>query len=195
MGYNRATYFMRRNTLFVVIAIIAALFFTSCAKSLVPRATSTINSVGLRELNLVRADYKILNTIEATARVQLTIKSKSFEIKDPDGNFTLLYKMSFSPFKKAGSGDTYKLTKFKGILTTGYLTNDYGPMDCSSPEEVVRRIAIYRCISLAKEQGADGIIEPVISTNVEQTKSGLASDVIMYQTTVSGKAIVLKTDK
>lgn len=186
---------MKRSILVFGIAIVAALFFTSCAKTLVPRATSTINSVRLSELNLVRADYKVLNTIEATARVQLTIKAKSFEIKDPDGNFMLLYKMAFAPFKKGGRGDTYQLTKFKGILTTGYLSNDYGTMDCSSPEDVVRRIAIYRCIALAKEQGADGIIEPIISTNVEQTKSGLATDVIMYQTTVSGKAIVLKNDK
>ena len=54
---------------------------------------------------------------------------------------------------------------------------------------MVRNLAIYRIINAAKVRGADGIIEPVISTNVEQR----GRDIVL-KTTVSAKLIKLKTD-
>ena len=57
------------------------------------------------------------------------------------------------------------------------------------PEYVVRNLAIYRLINASKVRGADGIIEPVISTNVEQRGND-----IVFKTTATAKLIKLKTD-
>jgi len=76
----------------------------------------------------------------------------------------------------------------------GYLSNDYdnelfdiGPY----PHWIVRRLAIYRLINAAKISGGDGVIEPIISTNVEQ---GRSSHDIVLKTTVSAKLIKIKPD-
>ncbi len=52
-------------------------------------------------------------------------------------------------------------------------------------------MALYRLVNLAREYGADAVIEPTISTNVEQT--GTRS--ITYKSTVTAKIIKLKTDR
>ena len=59
------------------------------------------------------------------------------------------------------------------------------------PHWIVRRLAIYRLINAAKVAGADGVIEPIISTNVAQ---GRRSRDIVYKTTVSAKLVKIKPD-
>ena len=197
MGYNRAQNYMKKLFLSFAI-IIAAMFLSSCASNMVPLATNTINTVRLEEMNLVRADYEVLNTVEASARVQVTMSKKKLEIIDPDGEFSLEFKkkpISLRKLLKGSDVPRWVLKDFDGVMRAGYLANDYGSLDWSSADDVVRRIAIYRVISLAKEEGADGIIEPIISTNFEQTSSKRRGDVFILNTTVSGKAIKLKTDK
>ncbi len=49
---------------------------------------------------------------------------------------------------------------------------------------------MYRLINVAKTNGADGIIEPIVSTNVEQS----GKDDILYKTTVEAKIIKLHTN-
>jgi len=81
-----------------------------------------------------------------------------------------------------------------GIVRLGYLSNDYSEqlMDIPPyPHWLVRRIAIYRLINAAKVAGADGVIEPIISTNIEQ---GATKKDIIYKTTVSAKLIKIKPD-
>ena len=76
----------------------------------------------------------------------------------------------------------------------GYLSNDYYEELFNIPPYphwIVRRLAIYRLINAAKIAGGDGVIEPLISTNVEQGKSNRD---IVYKTTVSAKLIKIKPD-
>ncbi|MBO8429009.1 MAG: hypothetical protein IAC68_03630, partial [Bacteroidetes bacterium] len=47
----------------------------------------------------------------------------------------------------------------------------------------------YRLINVAKTNGADGIIEPIISTNIEQSGKD-----ILYKTNVEAKIIRLHTN-
>ena len=72
------------------------------------------------------------------------------------------------------------------------MSNDYRGETVSliQPEEIVRRLAMYRLINVAKANGADGIIEPIVSTNVEQT----GKNDILYKTTVEAKIIKLHTN-
>ena len=79
-------------------------------------------------------------------------------------------------------------------MKLGYLSrgiNGLSGVGIMTPEELSRRMAIYRAINMVQQYGADGIIEPTVSTNVEEVKK----DVVVYKTTVTGKIIKLKTNK
>ncbi len=91
------------------------------------------------------------------------------------------------------NGKTGIECKHDSILKLGYLQNDYQrtAIDIKHPEEVVRQLAIYRLINVAREYGADALIEPTISTNVEQT----GKRTITYKSTVTAKILKLKTDR
>lgn len=82
------------------------------------------------------------------------------------------------------------MTKFKGFFKVGYLHNDHANASISNPEDFARKLAIYRLINISNEMGADGIVEPVVSTNVVQEDK----NTVIFKTTVSGKAIRLKTN-
>ena len=84
--------------------------------------------------------------------------------------------------------------RIKGIVRLGYLSNDYDEELFNIPPYphwIVRRLAIYRLINAAKVAGGDGVIEPVISTNVEQGRSNRD---IVYKKIVSAKLIKIKPD-
>lgn len=174
----------------ITIIAIAAFLTASCGstRSFMPTAVSTVKSVSFDELNLVSTDYEILNRIEAQASIVVKIDDESYVISDPDGTFKLEWQKD-----KAGQ---WNLEDYEGVLRAGYLANDYGNVEdmLRSPESIVRRIAIYRLINLVKEQGGDGIIEPIISTNVED-HSDRRNNSITFQSTVSGKVIRLKSGK
>lgn len=169
--------------LFIIIAV--AIVATSCASNsalVIPKAVNTVNSVRLNELNLEREDYEILNTATATATITYTESygGANRKIVGENNEFMLLY----------SSGKKGLSVKFSGILKFGYLANDYEIQgDVLHPEEVARRVAIYRIINQVYQYGADGVVEPVISTNVEQVGKS-----IVFQTTVSAKLIKLKTN-
>lgn len=153
----------------------------------VPKAINTINSVGLAELNLKHGtDYTIVNTVTADATILYSEQKKGQQItlKEENGEFKLVYKFNNETL------DWY-LTDFDGIARFGFLNNDYGKVSLRDayPEAVVRNLAIYRLINISKVRGADGVIEPVISTNVEQRGKE-----IVFKTTVSAKLVKLKTD-
>lgn len=167
----------------LIIALIAFVT-TSCAQRdlMIPKAVNTVNSVRLSELNLDRKDYKILNTATAEATIMYTENSTGTSIKivSENNEFILNYVLGKNGWS----------CKYSGIVKFGYLANDYGiSSDILQPEEVARRLAIYRLINTVKQNGADGVIEPVISTNVSSK-----GRVVTYKTTVSAKMIVLNTD-
>lgn len=168
---------------------LCAMFMTSCrsALSVIPQATNTINSVDLKELNLERKDYIVLNTVNAEATLTAHFSDDNVKVEDPSGEFSLTWEKD----KKTG---IWSPDRIKGIVRLGYLSNDYenelfdiGPY----PHWIVRRLAIYRLINAAKMAGGDGVIEPIISTNVEQ---GRGRNDIVYKTTVSAKLIKIKPD-
>lgn len=172
--------------LFALLFCAAALASCSPAKRVImPRAVNTVNTAPLADLNLERKDYEVLNTISAEAMVNYSYDKRGAktQIIDRDGEFSM----------KFTTGKFGIVCKHNGILKLGYLQNDYQgtTTDITQPEEVVRRLAIYRLVNIAREYGADAIIEPTVSTNVEQTGKNL----ITYKSTVTAKIIKLKTDR
>jgi len=185
---------MLNKKLIIASMTMACMFtMTSCfapkkmTQRIVPKAINTINSVGLDELNLKHGtDYTIVNTVTADATIFYSEQKKGEQItvKEENGEFKLVYRWDNEDYK-------WKLVDYEGIARFGFLTNDYGSVSLRdpAPEDVVRKLAIYRVINASKVRGADGIIEPVISTNIEQRGKE-----IVLKTTVSAKLIKLKTD-
>ena len=167
-----------------LMALFVVMSLSSCggSKTLVlPRAVNTVNAVGLSELNLERNDYQILDRITAEASVVYKETSGTVKLSDDAGECEVTY-------KKTPMGLTMR--KFKGFFKMGYLHNDYSSVNYNNPEEFARRLAIYRLINMSNEMGADGIVEPVISTNIAQE----GKNTIIFKTTVSGKIVKLNTN-
>lgn len=171
-----------KKVLFITLAV---LLLTSCGvqrKMVIPKALSTVNTAGFAELNLDREDYEILNTVTATAVVSSVHNGNIIKLQEENDEFTL----RFVP-NKFGSYDC----NYSGVVRMGYLSNDYNynPEDLFYADELARRLAIYRMINIAQQNGADGVIEPTISISVEQMGKA-----VMMKATVVAKIIKLKTD-
>lgn len=172
------------NLAAVLMSFVVVMTLSSCfgKKALVlPMAVNTVNTVGLSELNLERKDYEVLDRITAEASIIYKETSGGVKIIDENGECEVSYKNT-----KKGQ----IMTKFKGIFKVGYLHNDHANAGFSNPEDLARKLAVYRLINISNEMGADGIIEPVVSTNVAQQDN----NTVIFKTTVSGKAIRLKTN-
>lgn len=173
----------------LLVTILSAIVLSSCKLAIVPKAINTINSVSLEELNLERKDYKVLNTITADASIIYKQFGNTITIQDANGDFSIVFKRKFS----WRSGYYWIYDSFKGVARYGFLANDYGKVENYSdisPEDMARNIAIYRLINACKVAGGDGVIEPIVSTNVGQQGNS-----IVFKTTVSAKIIKLNTDK
>lgn len=176
---------MKKKLFFGIICGVIAILISSCgsSKSILPTATSTVNAIRLDELNLDREDYQVTKTITAEAVVFSKEVYGNWTIYDANNDFSLTFKRN-----KDG---VYVRTGFMGIFKMGFLSNDYGPIDYDDPHGLVRRLAIYRLINQIQSEGGDGVIEPVISTNVEQVDR----NTVAFKTIVSGKMIKIKDDK
>lgn len=177
----------------VFTLVVAAIVMSSCGftqrieSQRIPTAVNTINSVRLEELNLKHGtDYTIMAnaTGEATVIYKEQKRGTRIIIEEENGECKLISEYDANKEK-------WILKEFDGIARFGFLSNDYGQTFAHmlDPEYVVRNIAIYRLINFAKVKGGDGVIEPVVSTNVEQ----VGKDII-FKTTVTAKLIKLKTD-
>lgn len=175
---------MRKGLRFIYVAMLMATMMVSCSKSIIPTAKSTINSVSLEELNLARADYDLIENIEASATIEATVYGKGYTLKDPQGDFSIKIKKDGKVF---GGVPVTEIKSSSGVLRLGYLANDYADYQRNDPEDIARKLAKYRLIQLAKEKGADGVIEPIITMNIEQT----GWNKYTYYCTVSAKAIKL----
>ena len=175
------------------MTMVCTLMMTSCGgpqrmtQRIVPTAVNTINSVGLSELNLKHGtDYTIVNTVTAEATIIYTERRKGQEIilKEENNEFKIVYTFDSETERRY-------ITDFDGVARFGFLTNDdFGESySTRNPEYVARNLAIYRLINQAKVRGGDGVIEPVVSSNVEQRGKD-----IVFRTTASAKLIKLKTD-
>ena len=183
---------MNKSYYFLVM-LVCTIVLSSCKLMIIPKAINTVNAVSLEELNLKRDDYKIMNTITAEAIVTYKQNSSNkITVQEKNGEFRFIYKYSKGVF---GRNAGWKLDSFSGVARLGYLDNDYEKYetyvaDAIKPEFMARAIASYRLINACKVAGGDGVIEPIISTSVEQ--SGANS--VTYKTTISAKIIKLKTD-
>ncbi len=184
----------KNNLLLAVVLMTSTFMMTSCVATqqkmtqrIVPQAVSTINSVGLSELNLKHGtDYTVMNTVssEATVLYSEQRKGQQITLREERGEFKLVYTFD-------NEQEKWYLTDFEGIARFGFLSNDEGRISLreANPEYVARNFAIYQLINASKVRGADGVIEPIISTNVEQRGKEIA-----FKTTVSAKLIKLVID-
>ncbi len=188
MVYNWQQNLMKR-IITLTLSAFTLLLTVSCRSSspIMPTAVSTVHSVSFDELNLTNKDYDILNRIEAQAVLDFEYDNDEITISDPEGSFKIEYK------RNKVNGWEYE--DYEGVFRAGFLANDYGTVDTDkpNPESFVRRLAIYRLINLVREQGGDGIIEPVISTSIEENTG--KKNAIRFLTTVSGKVVRLKSSK
>ena len=172
-----------------------ALVMTSCfaKKSLViPTAVSSINDpISLRNLNLTKDQYQIINTETAEASVEYEESglgiSKKIKITEANNEYTLIFK------KNDDIVGGYEI-KYDGIVKVGYLYHDQnnirdiGEYYKPDPSWFATGLAIYRLINSVQEQGADGIIEPVITMKV-----GEKGKKVIYTATISAKLVKIKT--
>ncbi len=171
------------------IPAIGMILISSCGstqRTVIPQAVNTVSTVTFRDLNLKTGDYYLLNKVNADATINVEYKSDDhIQIQCVEDDFTLIYKKD-----KTGA---WTIDKFSGVARMGYLTNDDRNMSTSlyNPEDIVRRLAIYRLINSVQQQGADGLIEPTISTNVVQT----GKKTVTFTTHAEGKLIRLKSTK
>ena len=186
-------FMFNKKLIIASMTMVCTLMMTSCGgpqrmtQRIVPTAVNTINSVGLSELNLKHGtDYTIVNTVTAEATIIYTERRKGQEIilKEENNEFKIVYTFDSETERRY-------ITDFDGVARFGFLTNDdFGESySTRNPEYVARNLAIYRLINQAKVRGGDGVIEPVVSSNVEQRGKD-----IVFRTTASAKLIKLKTD-
>lgn len=175
---------MKKNYMQKVLFLLVFLL-PACveAQDLIPTtAISNIPSVSIRNMNLSRDDYTILKTITSTALIYSDNSKKSRKIYEENKEFTLVYDIIKENGKRYLD---YK--SCEGVVRLGYIggTDIYNSDSNYIPaEEIVRRLAIYRLINLAKEYGADALFEPTITTTATATGKTL-----IYKTEASAKLV------
>lgn len=178
--------FLRRTA----VAVLFASFPFVCAQaqddsSNPPIATNSMKAVGLGELNLRTNDYTVLPPITVSTLVSVEYKGKreyTIRIEEKDEEVMLKYRWS-------SSDKEWELRDWDGIIKLGFLGNDATLYTPKYATEVAGRLGLYRLIAQAQAQGADGIVEPIISTNM--AKNGKQ---YFFKTTVTARPIILKTN-
>lgn len=164
-----------------IVGAFAMLTLASCGGThslVVPHAVSTADAIPAAALNLQKGDYEILNTISESASVSAKYSSNSLKITSGDGDFS--YNFVFD--QKRG----WSLKSFSGSATLGYLLSESTDMgNMPQAEEFARRVAIAKLIEQVKDYGADGILEPIVTTRV----SNSGSKTIEYQATAIAKIV------
>lgn len=177
--------------LFVLLA--CAFGFSSCGVQLISESVNTINRAPLADLNLDREDYEVLNTLTAEASVvDRTISKKKRQISDINGEFSVEWQQKMIGLFPRAKNLRWVCKDFQGILRTGALSDlPYETADHANAYDMVRRLALYRLINQALQEGADAIVEPAYTVSFEQT----SRREIVYKATVTAKIIKLKTDR
>lgn len=156
--------------------------------SLIPTtAISNMPVVGIKDMRLDRDDFTILKSVSATATVNSDNRKSRRTITEENGEFKLVYDII-----KFDGSRYLEYETCEGVVRLGYLGNSniYSSDSNYIPaEEIVRRLALYRLISLAKEYGADALFEPTITTMASSK-----GKTISYTTEASAKLIKLIND-
>lgn len=163
-----------------VASIVGGLLISSCGGSktlLVPRAISTAEIVPAQALNLKKGDYDIMAAITERASVTVQYTNDGMKVVSDDGSFVYTFTLG-----KTG----WELSKFQGIATFGYLTSDIeGSSVMPSGEEFARRVAVAKLIEQLKDYGADGVLEPIVTTHAANT----GKNKVEYNAIVTAKLI------
>lgn len=152
---------MGKTKLMAAVVAAASIFsLSSCSgvrNLVVPHAVSSADAIPVAALNLVKGDYDILASVTETASVTAKYTGNSLTVTSGDGDFSYYFLYD----KKSGWG----LRKFNGTATFGYLQTDAAsPEQMPEAEEFARRVAIARLIETVKDYGADGVLEPIVTT-------------------------------
>ncbi len=163
------------------LTAVTVLALTACngvRNLVVPHAVSSADAIPAAALNLQKGDYDILASVTETASVTAKYSGSSLDIASGDGDFA--YKFGFD--KKTG----WTLRSFKGTANFGYLQTDAGGIaEMPEAEEFARRVAIARLIETVKDYGADGVLEPIVTTRV----SNAGNNKVEYQASATAKIV------
>lgn len=177
---------MKKHLLSLILCYLLTFTISSlCAQNstLIPTtAISNMPIITIKDMNLGRNDYVILKSISASAVVNSNNKKSQRSIYEENNEFKLVYDII-----KIDGKRYLEYESCEGIIRLGYLgsTNIYNSdSDYLPAEEIVRRLALYRLINLAKEYGADALFEPTITTTA--TSSGKT---LIYNTEATAKLI------
>ncbi len=172
----------------MVLCFLLCVASTYAQSSLIPTtAISNMPIVSIKDMNLNRSDYVILKSVSASAVVNSDNRRTRRSIYEENREFTLIYDIIKIDGKRYLEYETCE-----GVIRLGYLgsTNIYNSESNYIPaEEIVRRLALYRLINLAKEYGADALFEPTITTTATSVGKTL-----MYKTDASAKLIKITND-
>lgn len=174
---------MKKYLLKGVLGILLLFPVSAAAQDLIPTtAISNIPAVSFRDMNLNRSDYTILKTVTSSAIIYSNNSKKGRKIYEENNEFTLRYDII-----KENGRRYLEYNDCEGVVRLGYIGNSdiYNSDSNYIPaEEIVRRLALYRLINLAKEYGADALFEPTVMTTA--TADGKT---LIYKTEASAKLI------
>lgn len=173
---------MGKTKLFsAALVVVATLSLSSCngvRNLVVPHAVSSADAIPAAALNLAKGDYDIMASVTETASVTATYSGTSLTVKSGDGDFAYYFIYD----KKTG----WSLRKFSGTATFGYLQSEAtSPEEMPEAEEFARRVAIARLIETVKDYGADGVLEPIVTTRA----SNAGHNTVEYQASVTAKIV------
>ena len=165
--------------------IFCSMLLASCAapRTFIPYARSSVSTESL----VPGKNYEIVDTITAEAVVAVSSKSDRFEIEADSGDFLNVCNVT------KNEGIKYNLEKSKGILLFGFVEGlDLGEPDPCDGNSVASGLAAYKLINEIKNSGADGIVAPMISVDVEETGSGFFSRTLTYKVVITAKLVKIK---
>lgn len=177
-----------KRGLLALVTTLIMLGVTSCGMGrsylVIPHAVSSASAVTVDNLNLAKGDYDVLNSITETASVLCEYKGNQIKISGDRGAFAYVFTQS-----KMG----WVLSNFTGAACLGYFSSDVSNHATEIPnaEEFARRVAMARIINAAKDYQADGVVEPVVISSV----NNIGKNKIEYISTVSAKLISIKSTK
>ena len=167
---------------------VAVAMLSSCTGSrsylVIPHAVSTASAVSVDNLNLSKGDYDVLNTITETASVICEYKNNRIKVTSGENDFEYIFTQG---------KDGWTLSAFSGAASLGYFTSDlqYHVAEVPDGEEFSRRVAMARIIRATKDYNADGVVEPVVISRV----NNIGKNKVEFISTVSAKLISIKTTR
>lgn len=148
-----------------------------------------MQTVDFNELNLTHDDYTVMENVTGVAEIICVQKRWSVTFTDADNSFSV-------KFKRNWYGRYNVKKKHTGIMKMGYFDDmpKFEPFYAASPleltEKFANRMAMFQIVEAAQQTGADGIIQPTVSSTVRQ----VSKHTYIYKTTVVAKAIRLNKD-